>query len=178
MGRQRGQPAAANMRKLVWDNELATIAQRWADQCIWGHDKNRDLCDGTSSGQNGGISWSSREESNSSVWANVANMAAEGWYKKEVGLFRKSYIKPFRFVSAAGHYTQFVWAETDRVGCGLRYFKDSSRSKQRYPWTTLLWCNYASAGNFRGATMYEVGRGCSNCPSGKSCDSPYTALCA
>merc|ERR1712124_144093 len=29
-----GQPKAANMRKLVWNDELAEIAQRWADQCM------------------------------------------------------------------------------------------------------------------------------------------------
>merc|ERR1712106_1127125 len=53
------QPKASNMRKITWDEELAEIAQRWADQC-WGsgqfdgvyHDKLRRMCDGTSSGQN------------------------------------------------------------------------------------------------------------------------------
>merc|ERR1712013_499200 len=32
-GGEAGQPGAANMKKLVWDDELATIAQRWTDQC-------------------------------------------------------------------------------------------------------------------------------------------------
>ena len=27
------QPPAANMRRMVWDEELATVAQRWAEQC-------------------------------------------------------------------------------------------------------------------------------------------------
>merc|ERR1739838_1176384 len=44
-GGEAGQPGAANMRKLVWDDELATIAQRWTSQCIFEHDKVRDLCD-------------------------------------------------------------------------------------------------------------------------------------
>ena len=41
------QPAAANMRKMVWNEELEAVAQRWADQCTFGHDKKRDKLDGT-----------------------------------------------------------------------------------------------------------------------------------
>ena len=46
------QPAAANMKKLVWNEELAVIAQRWADQCIFEHDTNREKTDGVWVGQN------------------------------------------------------------------------------------------------------------------------------
>jgi len=42
-GRESNQPAAANMGELTWDDELAAIAQRWADQCAFGHDQNRDV---------------------------------------------------------------------------------------------------------------------------------------
>ncbi len=34
-----GQPEAANMMSLEWDPELAMVAQRWADQCTFGHDQ-------------------------------------------------------------------------------------------------------------------------------------------
>merc|ERR1719295_423836 len=51
------QPAAANMRKLVWNTELEEIAQRWADQCTFGHDKVRTKLDGTSVGQNAYIGY-------------------------------------------------------------------------------------------------------------------------
>ena len=47
-----GQPGASNMRKLIWNDELADIAQRWADQCQFGHDETRNMCDGTLAGQN------------------------------------------------------------------------------------------------------------------------------
>lgn len=30
----------------MWNNELATIAERWGAQCIFGHDKCRDTGDG------------------------------------------------------------------------------------------------------------------------------------
>ena len=34
---------AANMLEMEWDEELADIAQRWADQCQFGHDAFRDV---------------------------------------------------------------------------------------------------------------------------------------
>lgn len=36
------QPSAANMNAFVWDNDLANVAQQWADQCILQHDKCRN----------------------------------------------------------------------------------------------------------------------------------------
>ena len=32
------QPSAADMMELSWDDELANVAQGWADQCRVGHD--------------------------------------------------------------------------------------------------------------------------------------------
>ena len=43
LGKVAGQPAAMNMREMVWDEELARIAQRWADQCMPGHDHRRNV---------------------------------------------------------------------------------------------------------------------------------------
>ena len=31
------------MMELEWDEELARIAQRWADQCAFGHDSSRSV---------------------------------------------------------------------------------------------------------------------------------------
>jgi hypothetical protein len=33
-----GQPNAANIFELKWNDELARIAQKWADQCNFSHD--------------------------------------------------------------------------------------------------------------------------------------------
>jgi hypothetical protein len=48
MGKVTGQPAARNMREMVWDEELARIAQRWADQCMPEHDLRRNVGEGYS----------------------------------------------------------------------------------------------------------------------------------
>lgn len=37
------QPPAANMRLMQWDEELARVALRWATQCVYAHDRCRDL---------------------------------------------------------------------------------------------------------------------------------------
>ena len=37
------QPPAADMMEMTWDDELASVAQRWADQCQFGHDTSRDV---------------------------------------------------------------------------------------------------------------------------------------
>ena len=36
----------------VWSSELEAVAQRWADQCSFGHDSERAKLDGTYVGQN------------------------------------------------------------------------------------------------------------------------------
>ena len=68
-----GQPAAANMRELRWNDELATIAQRWTDQCTWGHDKDRRKLDGTWVGQNAFAAGSNKEETREQV-VNLVNI--------------------------------------------------------------------------------------------------------
>lgn len=37
------QPKAANLMKFTWDEELAAVAQRWADQCLFQHDTCRHV---------------------------------------------------------------------------------------------------------------------------------------
>merc|ERR1712002_1016624 len=144
------QPQAANMRKMVWDDELADIAQRWTDQCKFGHDDNRNTCDGQYVGQNAFWGASSAKMSPYSA-LGVSEDAVRTWYNevKSPG-FDSSHVSPFVFDYGAGHYTQVVWADSARVGCGLRYYKDGG-------WFAfLINCNYAVGGNMQGADMYLI----------------------
>ena len=51
------------MRRLGWSEELAAVAQRWADQCTLGHDKVRDTLAGLYVGQNAYLGpWDQTEE--------------------------------------------------------------------------------------------------------------------
>lgn len=170
LGQQSGQPAAADMNKLVWNAELATIAQRLADQCEFAHDKVRTKLDGTSSGQNLYIGSTSNLEDQATLEAKVGN-GVQAWYDEVTDPgFTSSSINPFVFSSGTGHYTAVVWAKTTEVGCGAVYYTES-------PWNRyLLVCNYAVAGNLQGGTMYTAGTACTACPSGTTCEAA-TGLC-
>jgi len=166
------QPAASNMQKVVWNEEIATIAQRWADQCTFGHDKDRKKCDGTYVGQNAYSGWNSQESTKADVMGGLSG-AVQSWYDEVIKPgFSNTDIDPFKFSYGAGHYTQVVWAETAEVGCGVVYYKDGTWYK------TLVVCNYAIGGNWNGGSMYKIGTPCANCPSGTTCDTKYNALCS
>jgi len=83
------------MKKLVWNDELEAIAQRWSDQCTFGHDTTRDKIDGTSVGQNAYWGANSVEEAESAVQAGLTK-AAQSWYDeiKDPGFDSQS-INPF-----------------------------------------------------------------------------------
>jgi len=162
-GNQNGQPSASNMIELVWDDELETIAQRWADQCSFGHDSNRRSKRYGYAGQN--VHMASTTGSDDSL---DIQSAINGLYN-EVSKFDPNSINPFRFNYAAGHYTQIVWADTKAVGCGYSSWKDGR-------WTNkYMVCNYGPGGNMIGSTMYRVGKACSTCSNG--CSTAYPGLC-
>ncbi|XP_012251304.2 venom allergen 3-like [Athalia rosae] len=139
------QPAATDMKTLSWDNELATVAQRWADQCAANpHDDCRDI-DRFPVGQNVATLWNSEE-----ITEPVVNLI-NGWYD-EVAMFNNQEISRFRFAHETGHYTQLVWANTSLIGCGRVRFWDTGRQMN----TLRLICNYGPAGNVIGLPIYNV----------------------
>jgi len=170
-GQEKGQPPAANMKRMVWSEELAVIAQRWADQCTFSHDAVRYKLDNTSVGQNMALRWSSKYEKKNDVEDELPNFV-QRWYD-EVKDFDSNNIDPFKFTwhPVIGHYTQVVWADSEEIGCGSTYYKDDSNNM----FTNLLVCNYGTAGNIRNAAMYGKGPSCSACPNGYNCQD---ALCS
>jgi hypothetical protein len=102
-GQQGGQPSAGDMHQIYWDQNLANIAQNWANRCTTAHNP--------SSGAGENIYWYT---SGSPQPINVA-AAVQLWYN-EVGAFPASDIGNFQFIPAASHYTQLAWGRTSRVG--------------------------------------------------------------
>ncbi|XP_073176211.1 peptidase inhibitor 16 isoform X2 [Lepidochelys kempii] len=66
-----------------------------------------------------------------------------------------------------GHYTQVVWANSERVGCGMQFCKTLHGVED--PDLYLLVCNYDPPGNVRGRKPYKEGPPCSKCPEGYTC---------
>ncbi|XP_074640151.1 scoloptoxin SSD552-like [Tubulanus polymorphus] len=148
---QDGEPQAANMIALEWDDRLENQAQRWTDGCHQGHNTNDQRkfkpygIVGQNYQLNGGI-----------------KIAVMGWYNE----YKQYTYSTRRCSGICGHYTQIAWAKTRLVGCGHR-----SGCARTYP--TEVFCDYAWGGNYPmdyiGAPHpYITGRACSKCPPGYS----------
>jgi len=165
-GTTGGQPSGANILQMTWDTELSSLAQAHADQCKFAHDCTE--CRKTERfgvGQNLYI-----YKQSVAAPANDWDNAVTDWYE-EVNDFSNKHLEPFQFNSATGHYTQVLWANTDKVGCGATSYKDGR-------WfTTLYVCNYGPNGNFIRGQMYQQGPACSACGNGFECSNEFPGLC-
>ncbi|XP_019894450.1 venom allergen 5 isoform X2 [Musca domestica] len=161
-GRYPGQPAAENMREIVWDDELADRAQKWAENCQFRHDPFRTINRFTM-GQNLAIIWSTAplDPDDGDFPSRIQN-----WFNE---------VQKYSFGDAwspkTGHYSQLVWGETSLVGCGFAEYKDKSKYNKLYV------CNYGPGGNVVGYNPYEAGK-----PScslyGMKPSKRYNGLCA
>merc|ERR1712187_553719 len=143
------QPGASDMLKMTWNEELAAVAQRWADQCTFRHDADRRKCDGTYVGQNVYFYWNSQESTWEGLMASMGD-SVQAWYDEVIDPgFSNTDISPFVFSNGAGHYTLIVCNYA--VGGNIMGV---------------------------GGNMYTVGAGCSKCPAGTSCDATYPSLCS
>ncbi|XP_059471196.1 venom allergen 3-like [Neocloeon triangulifer] len=166
-GRIPGHPPARNMQQLTWDDELASVAQRWAEQCMFEHDKNRRV-ERFRVGQNLAFSWQSPPNRDKS--ADVINSTIAMFNEVNKPGFPSAYIGKFQPVPKTGHYTQIVWAESTLIGCGHAIY---SETKKNIPGETkLLVCNFGRAGNMIGAEVYKTGMPECEVPSNH-----YTGLC-
>ena len=93
----------------------------------------------------------------------------------------------------AGHYTQIVWAETHKIGCGYIMYRKGKRYNKVYNLMVIsfngfhiimyvpeiilskdhnllhfqvLVCNYGPGGNEAGGSMYKIGKPGSLCSNG------------
>ena len=70
---------------------------------------------------------------------------------------------------AKSHYTQVVWADTSRVGCGIiaQYSLNYYGENQHWLRHDLV-CDYYTTGNMAGNAPYNNGDAASACPEGTS----------
>lgn len=161
-------PSASNMMKLVWDAELADIAQSHANQCDFNHDCNacREV-DDFQVGQN----LYQRKTS----WLNPQ----ANWTKAIQSFYDEISFTPLKVLSrfkggAYGHFTQLVWADTWKIGCGYAAYHIN---ESIFRIEELYVCNYGPSGNLRGQRMYRKGKPASKCPVNTVPSDEHSALC-
>lgn len=163
----RGQvyPSASNMEYMRWDDELERSAESWAHQCIWDHGPATLLM---SIGQNLGVHWGRHR---------APAFHVQSWYD-EVKDYTYPYpheCNPWCPDRCSGpmctHYTQIVWATTNKVGCAVNVCSRMDVWGQVWENAVYLVCNYSPKGNWIGEAPYKNGRPCSECPPsyGGSC---------
>ncbi|KAF8764637.1 CRISP/Allergen/PR-1 like protein [Argiope bruennichi] len=141
-------PEAADMLQMVWDDELAAIAQKWADNCEFQHDcpecrmvesfrVGQNIARDTSSCPSKECSKQEKKKLYKPDWKNVIRR-----HYDEVKDFKKDWIMSYdgKF-TGVGHFTQVVWSRSWRVGCGYTVYKVADKYNKFYV------CNYGPGGN-------------------------------
>lgn len=110
---------------LTWSNDLASVAQQWADHLIqtnsYGPRQKRQFGENSFEVQNGRAD---------------AKQVVDAWAGERTAYDAASNTCRAR----CGHYTQVVWRDTTKVGCGM------AQGKGREVWV----CNYDPPGNVIG----------------------------
>ncbi|CAB4054685.1 CRISP [Lepeophtheirus salmonis] len=115
------QPSSSDMMELEWDEELAFVAQKHADQCTFAHDCNNcRKVERFGVGQNLYISRQTLR-SPKTDWS----LGIQKWFD-EVTLFSRNDVKPFRFSAEIGHYSAMIWSSTNKIGCGKSEYLSGS----------------------------------------------------
>ncbi|KAG8199453.1 hypothetical protein JTE90_000320 [Oedothorax gibbosus] len=137
-------PPASNMAHMEWDDELAYLAQLYADNCVFEH--------GTPPGTTytRGIYGQNLYLGHDPTCINAMFL----WYEEyRYYDLRTQYCQPRQ---QCGHYVQMAWGDSDRLGCGI------TKCGMRY----LIVCHYHGPA-IRGQQMYSVGKPCSQCSNEK-----------
>jgi hypothetical protein len=136
---------------LTWSEDIARFAQQWSDDLArrCGTIQHRDQ---RRYGENIALRGSSRVSSPFSSEQAVAGWVAEEacWDFGTISGSERCDAACVQGLSSngCGHYTQVVWRNTERVGCGYSTCQSGG-------YTFEVWvCNYDPPGNYIGQTPY------------------------
>ncbi|KAH9643229.1 hypothetical protein HF086_012891 [Spodoptera exigua] len=174
IGGMRGFPAAGNMLKLRWVEELAREAQRWADQCrppqpVEEHDTCRNLysltvgqCVASVVGESPGL----QVESMVDIWY-IQSML----YKGNVS----NYVPPTNDSRYYGDFAQIIWANSYMVGCARSRFMTLWQGRLRS--VERLVCNIAPFGPQPTRPLWTPAAPTTACPYRSVRSSVWSGLC-
>ena len=156
-------PTAANMTRLVWDSNLATVAQNWANQCNWSHNPGRNAAYAALSSNSGQVGENIYVTTAPRASALSGSNGAVALWAAEVSAYNYA-TNTCAAGQVCGHYTQLVWANTLRVGCGVTQCP-SLAGLPGFSNAQFVVCDYNPAGNFIGQSPYVSGVTGSQCPA-------------
>jgi len=186
------QPKAANMMAMQWDDELASIAQAWANKCIYTQDCT---CDCYSCGTYG-CDYGCRDVKDESFkvgqniyrhvdrgYSHGKNVSWEypllGWYKQRENMVPRTINSNIDewYGGSWPEYSQLMWAKSYKVGCGYIMWEDMGTDNY-HRYFSFYVCNYAPGGNELEVKkpVYIRGPTASKCPAGTTANSE-TGLC-
>jgi len=139
-----------NLPALIWDNEIARYAQKWAqylkdrNHCQIKHRSLAGMTEGKRYGENLSFNWTSLvlpqgkfSKSPDFVVYGFAKECADYNYSQNRCASGK----------VCGHFTQVVWETSKRLGCGM-VTCDGAKSYGGKGRTELWVCNYDPPGNW------------------------------
>ncbi|NP_001037636.1 SCP-related protein precursor [Bombyx mori] len=170
-GEISGQPAATQMKYMIWDKELAAKAAKWASSDNDFHNPDRSIAsERFSTGEN--LYWYMTSNKNHKI---NPDSALESWFNEHEN-YKFAPLKSSDFQKTGkkqiAHYTQMVWSDSDRVGCAI----GTSRTAQMKSFFVV--CNYGPAGNYLGNIPYKSGEPSNRLVCGAGdCSKPYGDQC-
>lgn len=135
---------------LVWDQNLANYAQRWANHlkdsfgCEMRHRSQLGQTEGKMLGENLAFYWTSQTVPSGS-FASTPDLAINNWDAEcdAYDLVSNS----CQTGKQCGHFTQVVWESTKRVGCGVAVCNAGDNNYFRGGRAEIWVCNYDPPGN-------------------------------
>ncbi|XP_072714407.1 serotriflin-like isoform X2 [Ciconia boyciana] len=141
-------PTARNMLKMVWSENAAKNAQKWANKCEMRiSPREQRVIDGVTCGENILLSSYPRTWAETiQVWSSQSSNFNYG-----VGATTKNV--------NIENYTQLIWYNSYKIGCAVAH---CPRNKFNYFYV----CHYCPSGNndMQIATPYRSGPKCADCP--------------
>ncbi|XP_034179966.2 venom allergen 5-like [Osmia lignaria lignaria] len=136
------QPPASNMQILVWDKELAKVAQRWAIQCQIAADR----CPHVDRFRVGQAAVGMK--TTGTVTTKPSDII-DYWYN-QVNNMDRNQVPRLTNNQGVNDYIQLVWAKTNRVGCGKVIYQPDE-------WK-IYWmvCNYGPTANVFNEPVYQI----------------------
>ncbi|KAL5509459.1 hypothetical protein EMCRGX_G004839 [Ephydatia muelleri] len=156
----RAMEGASNMLQMSWDPYLASVAQAYAQQCIFSHNSARSTQYTAAAGTNAVASYVGENlyVTSGGDTPGLVGSAIQAWYSEKSGYN----LTTNSCSGVCGHYTQIVWAQSYLVGCGSSYCQSVSGFNSA---GTIIVCDYAPGGNYVGQVPYTRGTTCSACPA-------------